>query len=184
MNNFPIKSFLIAAVFIAVISCKKNDSTPEPGSGPGPDPVPIPDSSYLNDTSGYATPLSYTGYNLVWNDEFSGSSIDAASWSFEIGNNGGWGNNELETYTMNNAFAAKGKLVIEARRESVGGYNYTSARMVTKYKKSFTYGRVDIRAKLPYGQGIWPALWMLGENIDAVSWPACGEMDIMEMVGN
>ena len=92
---------------------------------------------------------------------------------------------ELENYTerQENSFVSNGNLIIEARQESYNGSNYTSARMVTKGKKTFTYGRIDIRAKLPKGKGIWPALWMLGNNIDQVNWPVCGEIDIMELRG-
>lgn len=136
-------------------------------------------------TTGYSTPLSYPGYQLVWNDEFNGNTINTSNWGYDIGNNNGWGNNELEYYTdrTDNAFLSSGNLIIEARNEVFGGKNYTSARMLTKGKKIFQYGRVDIRAKLPRGKGIWPALWMLGKNIDQVSWPACGEIDIMELLG-
>jgi beta-glucanase (GH16 family) len=92
----------------------------------------------------------------------------------------------LEYYTnnTNNAYVSNGNLVIEAKSEVINGFNYSSTRMITKGKKSFKYGRVDIRAKLPKGKGIWPALWMLGENIDAVGWPACGEIDMMELLGH
>ncbi|MDF1570748.1 MAG: glycoside hydrolase family 16 protein [Bacteroidales bacterium] len=142
-----------------------------------------------NDVSiedGYISPLTYEGYELVWNDEFDGSEIDPANWVFEIGTgcpNCGWGNNELEYYRKENAWLDDGVLVIEARKESYQGSSYTSARMKTEGKQSFQYGRIDIRALLPSGQGIWPALWMLGNNITSVGWPSCGEIDIMEMIG-
>ncbi|QEC68512.1 family 16 glycosylhydrolase [Panacibacter ginsenosidivorans] len=137
------------------------------------------------DNTGYSTPDSYPGYTLTWSDEFNGNSINSADWTFEQGNNNGWGNAELENYTnrTQNAFVSSGNLVIEARKETYQTSDYTSARMITKNKKIFTYGRVDIRAKLPKGKGVWPALWMLGNNIDAVNWPACGEIDIMELLG-
>ena len=142
--------------------------------------------NFVTDNTGFSTPSTYAGLNLVWNDEFSGTALDAGSWNYEIGNGpGGWGNNELEYYTNSskNVFVSNGNLVIEARKESVGGFNYSSARLTTQNKKSFTYGRVDIRAKLPRGKGIWPALWMLGNNITSVGWPASGEIDIMEYLG-
>lgn len=137
------------------------------------------------DDTGYSTPLTYDNYTLVWNDEFDGKTIDKAYWNFDIGNNNGWGNHELEYYTerAQNAFKSQGHLVMEARSEKFADFGFTSAKMTTKDKKTFTYGRVDIRAKLPKGKGIWPALWMLGNNIDQVSWPACGEIDIMELIG-
>lgn len=133
---------------------------------------------------GYFTPSAYEGYQLVWQDEFDGSTINSDNWSFNIGTgSGGWGNNELQYYRPENAWVADDVLTIEARKQNYGGKSYTSARMKTEAKFSFQYGRVDIRALLPKGQGIWPALWMLGENISSVGWPKCGEIDIMELVG-
>ncbi|UII23862.1 family 16 glycosylhydrolase [Fulvivirga ligni] len=134
-------------------------------------------------TDGYSTPESYEGMTLVWRDEFDGNSLNEDDWTFEIGNNGGWGNNELEYYQKENTTVEDGHLIIEARKESKGGFDYTSSRIKTQDKQVFKYGRIDIRAALPKGQGIWPALWMLGNNITEVSWPKCGEIDIMEMVG-
>tara|TARA_R110001583_G_scaffold50403_3_gene157341 strand:+ start:6853 stop:8202 length:1350 start_codon:yes stop_codon:yes gene_type:complete len=122
---------------------------------------------------------------LVWSDEFDGTEINTDYWTFETGA-GGWGNNELQNYTSgDNAEITDGKLVITARKENgnmVAG-SYTSTRMISKGKKEFTYGRMEIRAKLPSGTGIWPAIWMLGGNISSEGWPACGEIDIMEYVG-
>ena len=115
-----------------------------------------------------------------------GSALDLNAWNQETGNgSGGWGNNELEYYTNStkNTFVSNGNLIIEARKELTSGLNYTSGRMTTQGKKTFKFGRIDIRAKLPVGKGIWPALWMLGSSISTVSWPACGEIDIMELVG-
>lgn len=136
---------------------------------------------------GYSTPDTYAGYKKVWNDEFNGTTIDRTIWNLETGGNG-WGNNELEYYTDKdvnpNAFIANGNLIIEARQESYNGKNYTSARMTTQGKKEFTFGRVDMRAKIPKGKGIWPALWMLGKNITTNGWPNCGEIDIMETIGS
>ncbi len=136
---------------------------------------------------GWFSPLEYEGMQMVWSDEFNGSTINQENWTFEIGtgcpNNCGWGNNELEYYRKENAWTEDGALVIEARNEAHQGSNYTSARMITKGKRSFLYGRVDIRAALPRGQGMWPALWTLGNSISTVGWPACGEIDMMEMVG-
>ncbi len=135
---------------------------------------------------GYITPESYTGYELVWRDEFDGSGAPNPDyWTHEIGNSG-WGNNELQYYTegTSNASQNGGRLIIEAREESFQGAPYTSARLITQNKFAFTHGRVDIRARLPEGQGIWPALWMLGSNFSTIGWPACGEIDIMELVGH
>ncbi|HLP95152.1 MAG TPA: family 16 glycosylhydrolase [Saprospiraceae bacterium] len=136
-------------------------------------------------SGGYATPTSYPGMTLVWADEFNGTSLDLNSWTFETGTgNNGWGNNELQYYREDNTSLVGGHLVITAKQQQFGGRQYTSSRIVTKGKKNFKFGRIDIRAALPEGQGLWPALWMLGSNIDAVSWPACGEIDIMELTGN
>ncbi len=119
----------------------------------------------------------------LWHDEF--DSIDTATWTFETGASG-WGNNEWQYYTSRseNAFVQDGILHIRANKEDYEGAKYTSARMITKGKFSFTYGTVEARIALPVGKGIWPAFWMLGENIDAVSWPACGEIDIIEAVND
>jgi hypothetical protein len=143
------------------------------------------EGTYLpTDNTGYVSALNYAGYHLVWSDEFDGKVLNDQFWNFETGG-GGWGNNELENYTARpqNSFLSNGNLIIEARKESYGTNNYTSARLTTKNKKSFTFGRIDIRAKLPVAKGLWPALWMLGSNIDQIGWPACGETDIMELIG-
>jgi beta-glucanase (GH16 family) len=123
------------------------------------------------------------GAVVVWSDEFDGASLNSTYWTQESGNNGGWGNNELEYYQGANSTVADGYLTITAKAESVGGQSYTSSRIISKGKKEFKFGRVDIKAKLPKGQGIWPALWMLGANIGSAGWPACGEIDIMELIG-
>ena len=122
---------------------------------------------------------------LVWSEEFNvDGAPDPTKWGYDLGA-GGWGNNELEYYTnrTDNAFVSGGTLKIIAKAESYSGSAYTSARLLSKGKFSFKYGRIDISAKLPGALGTWPALWMLGDNISSVNWPACGEMDIMEMVG-
>ena len=122
---------------------------------------------------------------LVWSDEFDGSLVNTNDWTFETGASG-WGNNELQNYTNgNNAEVVDGNLILTARKlndnTTVG--SYTSTRMVTKGKREFQYGKIEIRAKLPSGTGIWPAIWMLGSNFGSAGWPACGEADIMEYVG-
>ncbi|MDQ2855841.1 MAG: glycoside hydrolase family 16 protein, partial [Acidobacteriota bacterium] len=131
-------------------------------------------------------------WSLVWSDEFDrpdGSSVDSSKWSFDIGG-GGWGNNELERYTNRSANAEiqGGGLVIRALKETYTGpdnilRNYTSARLLTKNKFTQASGRFEARIKLPYGQGLWPAFWMLGADIDSAGWPNCGELDIMENIG-
>lgn len=138
--------------------------------------------------TGYTTPLSYPGFHLVWNDEFDGETLNLDNWTYEIGDGCpglcGWGNNELQYYRQENLQLVDGHLVIEAKRQNFGGRQYTSSRIKTQGKQEFKFGRVDIRAALPEGQGIWPALWMLGSKFSDVGWPACGEMDIMELVGH
>ena len=134
--------------------------------------------------TGYSTPDSYDGMTMVWSDEFDGPEINSNNWTFEIGTgNWGWGNNELQYYQEDNTSIIDGNLVIEARRQTLDNSIYTSSRLITRGKQSFQYGRVDIRAVMPEGQGIWPALWMLGSNHLQVGWPTCGEIDIMEMIG-
>jgi beta-glucanase (GH16 family) len=121
----------------------------------------------------------------VWSDEFNYSGApDPAKWDYDIGGSG-WGNNELEYYTnsTNNAMVANGKLSITARQEVVGGMNYTSARLVTRNKGDFLYGRIEVSAKLPAGRGTWPAIWMLPTDWSYGPWPKSGEIDIMEHVG-
>lgn len=120
-------------------------------------------------------------WQLVWQDEFTNSI--GPDWVFETGNGpSGWGNNELEYYRRENATVENGQLVITAKRESIGGFNYTSARMKTHGKKSWKYGKIEARIAMPAFSGAWPAFWMLGDNISTVNWPACGEIDIMEHV--
>ena len=124
---------------------------------------------------------------LVWSDEFDvDGAPNAAKWGYDIGTgSGGWGNNELQYYTnrVDNAVVAGGILKIIAKKEVFGGSNYTSARLLSKGKYSFKYGRIEVRAKFPTGVGTWPAAWMLGDNNNTVGWPACGETDIVEHLG-
>lgn len=133
--------------------------------------------------TGATSPLTYPGRALVWQDEFTESTLNTNNWKHELGNNNGWGNNELQSYRSENTQLKDGYLIITAKKEAYQGYDYTSSRIVTAGLKSFKYGRIDIRAAMPKGQGIWPALWMLGSNIQTVPWPGCGEIDIMEMIG-
>ena len=123
-------------------------------------------------------------WQLVWQDEFDGNAIDRSKWQFEHGGHG-WGNNELQHYTdrPENARIENGMLVIEARKETYAEQQYTSARLITKGLHSWQYGRIEARMKLPQGQGIWPAFWMLGHQFPTVAWPQAGEIDIMEFIG-
>jgi beta-glucanase (GH16 family) len=130
--------------------------------------------------------VSSRNWQLVWSDDFDGTAgelPDASKWTFDIGNNGGWGNAELENYTndpQNVSLDGNGNLVITAIK---AGNSYTSARVKTQDMFSQAYGRFEARLKTPYGPGIWPAFWMLGANVGEVGWPQCGEIDIMELKG-
>jgi beta-glucanase (GH16 family) len=148
--------------------------------------------STASSTLAQQAPSASSQWTLSWNDEFSGgrgSAPDRSKWVIETGGDG-WGNNELEYYTnrVENVQVNDGKLVITARREgysdSQGVFRgYTSARLKTAGKFSQRYGRFEARIKLPEGQGIWPAFWMLGDDVGKVEWPGCGEIDIMENIG-
>jgi beta-glucanase (GH16 family) len=142
-------------------------------------------SVYFDDLNlALASPAPYGDMNIVWNDEFEGTAIKTNIWTYDLGG-GGWGNNELEYYTNRgtNSFVANGLLHIAARKESMGGYGYTSARMKSQGLYSFTYGRLEWRAQFPAGVGFWPALWLLGTNISSIGWPKCGEIDVFENTG-
>jgi len=161
-NIHKFRNLALAAMILPVtlVSCsKKDNATPN---------NPIPPKSV--DTTKTTTKPTYS---LVWSDEFDGTAVDTSKWVFETGG-GGWGNNELEYYQAANASVANGNLMITAKQESVGNEPYTSARMTTQGKETPTYGRVEARIKVPMGPGFWPAFWMLGSNIQTVSWPACG----------
>jgi beta-glucanase (GH16 family) len=149
------------------------EPTSDPTSEPTPEPTPEPTLEWERE-----------GWTLIWQDEFDGEVLDPSRWEAEIGGHG-WGNNEWQFYTdrPENVRLEDGLLVIEARDEFFVRRNYTSARIKTQGLFSFTYGRVEARMKLPYGQGIWPAFWMLGEDITHTPWPASGEIDIMEHIG-
>lgn len=160
-------SLLLIINIIFISSCKKDDSSINK--------IEIPIDSTNN----------LPGWELVWSDEFSATSIDKNKWEHEVNGDGG-GNNELQYYSSrsSNSFIDSGKLVIQALKESYLGKNYTSARMRTKNKGDWKYGRFDIKAKLPFGQGLWPAIWMLPTDWEYGSWPLSGEIDIMEMLGH
>jgi len=122
--------------------------------------------------------------SLVWSDEFNGTELNEKDWSFELGDGCpalcGWGNKERQIYTKRNHRLENGMLFIQARKEND---RYTSMRISSKGKKEFQYGRFEIRAKLAVGEGVWPAFWLLGSNIDEVGWPLSGEIDVLEYVG-
>ena len=136
---------------------------------------------------GFATP-SLATYALVWSDEFDGSSLDTGNWNIDIGNGCpdlcGWGNNELQYYRSQNVAVTGGNLVLTAKRENYGGNAFTSGKVHTRNKQSFLYGRVEMRAKIPTGGGMWPAFWMMPENSVYGGWASSGEIDIMESSNN
>jgi len=157
VQTLLFKSFLFAMLFIVIVSCSTDENQ---------------------------TVANFT--ELVMQDEFdTDGALNTAIWDYEIGTgNNGWGNNELQYYTdrTKNITVQNGVLIMSAIKESFEGSNYTSARIVTKGEHA--YGRFEARIRLPYGQGIWPAFWLLGANCsDAVVWPQCGEIDIMEYKG-
>ena len=138
------------------------------------------------------SPTSKTKWNLIWSDEFNYSGLpDTSKWSYDIGSSG-WGNHELQNYTngnLENVHVHNGSLYLTARKQNHGDVlieksaRYTSARMVSKFKGDWKYGKIEARAILPKGVGVWPAIWMLPTDWKYGGWPASGEIDIMENVG-
>lgn len=168
--NLKRSVFLLIIFFGAVYACNKGKANFSP---------PLPPVAAAPVDSGWefeTTP--------VWADEFDNNGLpDTNKWGYDIGGDG-WGNNELEYYTdAKNATINNGILSIDARKEYGGGKNYTSARMVTKGKGDFLYGRFEVKAQLPAGKGLWPAIWMLPTDNVYGGWPNSGEIDIMEQVG-
>lgn len=167
--TYLTRAGIIMALAGMAVSCKKDISTPQENA-------PAGSALHLKGT----TKSRAVTYQLIWSDEFNGTSVDQSKWNFETGNPGV--NNEDEYYQAANATVSNGNLVITAKHESVGGSQYTSARLNTSGKFSATYGRIEASIKLPQFQGSWPAFWMLGTDIGSVGWPQCGEIDIMEQV--
>ena len=160
-------ALIVLTLLVIVLSaCATPTLVPPPTSTPAPSPTPEGER---------------TGWNLVWHDEFNGDQLDRTNWTFDLGANG-WGNAELEQYTnsSDNVRVENGQLIIEARKDDKATYGYSSARLKTQGLHTWQYGRVEARLKLPAGQGIWPAFWMLG---DGANWPGGGEIDIMEFIG-
>jgi len=128
---------------------------------------------------------SLADYALVWSDEFNGTSLNTDDWNYDIGNGQwGWGNNELQYYRQNNVAVADGNLIITSQQEYYGGFSFTSGKIHTRNKHSFLYGRMEIRAKIPTGQGMWPAFWMMPQDDAYGGWASSGEIDVMEAVNN
>lgn len=153
---------MILLLIIGSVSCKKNLKAGDDGSGTSTIPRAV-------------------AYQLVWSDEFNGTSVNTSNWNIDVGNPGV--NSEQEYYQAANIAETGGNLVITARQQSVGGQPYTSGKLETAGKFSTTYGRIEARIALPMVQGMWPAFWMLGTSINSgAGWPQCGEIDIMEQV--
>jgi beta-glucanase (GH16 family) len=163
MDRMILLGALVCSGLLLSTGCKKSATEPDSAS----------DSTAI------------AGWTLVWSDEFKESTVNTTRWNFETGG-GGWGNNELEYYTgrTDNAYQDQGCLVIKAQQEIYQNRGYTSARMTTAHLGDWLYGRVDVRAKLPTGKGLWPAIWMMPTDSYYGSWPASGEMDIMELLGD
>jgi len=173
-------SYILGLVLLA--SCG-SDEMPTVTPDPPVTPDPVEETSIIP-KDGYETPLTYDGMDLVWADEFDGPTINADNWTFELGTGqDGWGNQEAQYYREENARIEEGNLIIEAKREVFSSRQFTSSRMITLGKQEFQYGRIDVRAALPKGSGMWPAIWTLGANFPDVGWPRCGEIDLMEMFG-
>jgi len=164
--NFLTRAGIALALLAMVGSCKKNmNNQPQ-------------NTASINTVQ--TTQARAVTWQLVWADEFNGTSVDGSKWNVDVGNPNV--NNEREYYQASNATVTGGNLVITAKNQSVGGQPFTSAKLQTAGKFSTTYGRIEARIKLPAFQGSWPAFWMLGTNIGTVGWPSCGEIDIMEQV--
>ncbi|MHA8064388.1 glycoside hydrolase family 16 protein [Aquirufa aurantiipilula] len=167
-------SIILGLVLVIFLACKQATVAPEPLNIQNIAPVPAKEYSFTE--------------NPVWADEFNQAGLpDDKIWSYDVGGSG-WGNNELQYYTkadLDNAHVENGILTIEAKKESFEGKSYTSARLVTKGKKDFLFGRIEVRAKLPAGRGNWPAIWTLASQSEygQAYWPDNGEIDIMEHVG-
>ena len=138
-------------------------------------------------SAGLTSAADPPGWELVWSDEFDGATLDLSKWEFEVNARGG-GNNELQYYVTNNVRLRDGQLIIEARKQQYTGpegtRDYTSSRIRTKRKGDWLYGRIDVRAKLPQGKGMWPAIWMMPTDEKYGGWPHSGEIDIMELLGH
>lgn len=181
-----MKRYLALFFLCFIFACSTEVEGPNTAGDPDTTTDPTtPDLDAPSNSLGVTTSANGDFSTLVWADEFdTDGRPDPNNWFHEtVGpNNGSWWNNEFQHYTdrEENSYVDNGSLKIVALRENYDGKLYTSARMITKDLFTFKYGRLEARAKLPVGQGTWPAIWMLGENIDIVGWPACGEVDLME----
>lgn len=166
--------FINAILFLSMSSCSTEDSSE-------PDNTPVEQGQSLTETD---------KVGLIWSEEFEGSNLDNSTWTYDLGDGSafgipGWGNQEVQTYTASskNLKIANGFLTITALRENLDGKSYTSARIKSQNKFSFKHGQLKVRAKFPQSKGTWPAVWLMGANLDAVGWPNCGEIDLVEQNG-
>lgn len=185
---------VIATAFLLTTACGGGgDSAPPATSPPPPPPPPPPAAVNVNISNPTLTVANNSPVSpgdtltLVWNDEFDSARLDPGAWYFESGDGSqygipGWGNNELQWYEPDSAELSNGLLVITARKQSQGGLDYTSARINTRDRFAFKYGRIEARIRLPGGQGLWPAFWLLPQDDVYGGWAASGEIDIMEAV--
>lgn len=184
----PKRFALPLAALLLFTACEESDRPPvlsevEPGPRifERPPLTPMPGLTLFdNDPVTAGGPMT-----LVWSEEFDGAALDPDVWLTQTGDGTaegipGWGNNELQYYQADNAQLIDGKLVIEARREAVNGFEYTSARITTQDRMAFRYGRIEASIRLPGGQGLWPAFWLLSQDSPYGSWAATGEIDVME----
>lgn len=166
--------FINAILFLSLSSCSTED-------GSEPDNATVEQGQSLTETD---------KVGLIWSEEFEGSNLDNITWTYDLGDGSafgipGWGNQEVQTYTASskNLKIANGFLTITALRENLDGKSYTSARIKSQNKFSFKHGQLKVRAKFPQSKGTWPAVWLMGANLDAVGWPNCGEIDLVEQNG-
>lgn len=185
--NKVMFSLLVVGMSILLTSCKEDKKyrTGNNISDAYVDPDKLKEESQMDvKAKGYEYDYDSLQYDLVWSDEFDyEGKPDDTKWGYDVGGHG-WGNDELQYYTEgDNAYVKDGQLIIEARKEEVQGRDYSSARLVSRGKGDWLYGKIEVKAKLPKGLGTWPAIWMLSTDWEYGSWPASGEIDIMEHVG-
>ena len=195
MKTSFYRSGLLFGLLLAVAACGGGGgSGPAPVvTPPPPSPPPPPPPGNVNidnptlETADNDEVSPGDSLTLVWSDEFNAGQLDPEVWFFETGDGSqygipGWGNNELQYYLPDNARLEDGLLVIEARAEATNGFDYTSARINTRDRFAFRFGRIEARMRLPGGQGLWPAFWLLPQENEYGTWAASGEIDIMEAV--
>ncbi len=184
---------LVGVGVFAFVAAACSDNRPDPLSGVSTDIDRVVNRPNITGSGAATITLSNDevspgdNLTLVFSEEFDGAQLDPAIWFLETGDGSqygipGWGNNERQYYLPDNAELSNGMLQITARAEQVGGYDYTSARINTRDRFAFRYGRIEASIRLPGGQGVWPAFWMLAQNSPYGGWAASGEIDIMEAV--